>query len=102
MHRAPGHAALLLRLIEAGEQEHQERHVVVQGHPAQKAMPLLERPAQSAVAAAIAAALFVVHSGPIGNDITEHQVVRSVTFPQDLQVTRIRPLPLGTRRTVPH
>ena len=52
--RAGLHAALLVRFIQRREQQHQKRHVIRQRQAAGKAVPLLEHPAQAAVAALIA------------------------------------------------
>ena len=52
--RANLHAALLVRFVQRREQQHQERHVIRQRQAAGKAVPLLEHPAQAAVAALIA------------------------------------------------
>ena len=60
-------------------------------------MALLQRPAQAAVRAPVAGELRLAQGIRVGNDESEHQVFLSKALPHLRQVTRILPLPRGTR-----
>jgi hypothetical protein len=102
--RANLHAALLVRFVQRREQQHQERHVIRQRQAAGKAVPLLEHPAQAAVAALIAILLRLRQPLQICDHISEHtaapQVFRWKDVPHLRQTILILPLPRGTRRRV--
>ena len=100
------HAALLIRLIQRREQQHQKRHVICQRQAAGKAVALLEHPAQPAVAALIAILLRLGQALEICDHISKHQplpqVLRWKDVPHLRQTMLILPLPRGTRRRVRH
>ena len=88
------HAALLIRLIQRREQQHQKRHVICQRQAAGKAVALLEHPAQPTVAALIAILLRLGQALEICDHISKHrpppQVLRWKDVPH-LRHTQARP-----------
>ena len=92
-------SAALIRLIHGGKQQRQKSHIEIQRQTAELAVALLQRAAQTAVSAAITAKLVFVQRIKIRSNKPKHgfYVRRSKTLPHLRQVTRILPLPRGTR-----
>ena len=83
MDQAAALSAVLLRLVEGGEEQHEKGHVVVQGCPLEGAVGFSDGTAQAAVAALVPLQLRLRQGAAVCGHVSEHtcQLLSPETVP---------------------